>query len=417
MTVDNLRCEYQVDPLGIDVERPRLSWWLKSPERGAKQTAYQILVASSLDLLRKGQGDLWDTGDVRKDESIQIAYGGKPIEPNQSVFWKVRVWDEKGTPGTWSKPAKWTRGIERVWKAEWIRRVERQYFAPVDPYDDDPAQMFRKEFAVDKPVAKATLYMAGLGYFEPRLNGKKVGDHELDPGWTDFSQRVSYSTFDVTKQLKSGPNVVGAMLGNGFYNPLPLKMWGHLNIREHMPVGSPRMIAQLEIEYRDGTREMVKTDPTWQIGDGPILRNSVYLGEVYDSRREVKGWDKPGFDASGWEQATHVEKEFRPEVTALRTPPIRITKTLKAVRITEPKPGVYIVDFGQNFAGVTRVRVKGPSGTKVRLRSGELLYEDGTLNGMTAVTGQIKGGGKDYVYSGKGEPKTAFQIDEYICRG
>ena len=419
LKVERLRCEYQTDPLGIDTGEPRLSWWLRSSVRGASQTAYQILVASSPDQLKKDKGDLWDTGKLDSDSSIQITYKGKALKSRQQCFWKVRTWDEKGSPTGWSSVGKWTMGLLEPtdWQGKWIQRVVKQTLVAVDPFDDDPAPLFRKSFMVEKPVASAVLSISGLGYFEPRLNGVKVGDHELDPGWTDFAKRVSYQTFDVTKQVKQGENALGVMLGNGFFNPLPIKMWGHLNIRQHLAIGEPRLIAQLDIRFKDGSKQTVMSDRSWMVGDGPIIRNSVYLGEVYDARKEVKGWDSPGFDDSGWERPVVVAAEFVPVMSTQRTPPIRVTKTLKPVQISEPKPGVFVVDFGQNFSGVTRMKVKGPAGTRVRLRSGELLYKDGMLNGMTAVTGQAKGGGKDYVYSGKGEPKTAFQLDEYVCKG
>lgn len=417
--VENLRCEYQVNPLGIDVERPRLSWWIKSSARGARQSAYQILVASSSSLLRQSKGDVWDSGRVESDSSIQIAYRGKAFASNRQYFWKVRTWDGSGVPSEWSKEAVWATGLlhSSDWKAQWIQRRVKQTFAAVDPFDDDPAPLFRKSFSVDKQVQSAMLSISGLGYFEPRLNGTKVGDHVLDPGWTDFVKRVSYQTFDVTKQIKVGENVLGAMLGNGFFNPLPLKMWGHLNLREHLAIGEPRLLAQLNIHYKDGTTQSVVSDETWRVGDGPIIRNSVYLGEIYDARLEVKGWDAPDFDDRIWDKPIGVSKEFEPKLFTQLSPPIRITKTLKPIQITEPKSGVFIVDFGQNFAGVTRMKVKGSAGVRVRLRSGELLYPDGTLNGMTSVTGQAKSGGKNYVYPGKGEPKTAFQLDEYVCSG
>ncbi len=419
MNVEHLRCEYQVDPIGIDEVHPRLSWRLTSSSRGAKQTAYQILVASTLDRLKAGKGDLWDSGKVASDASIQIAYVGKTLISRQRCFWKVQVWDGIGESGRWSPDGMWTMGLlsKADWHGSWIKQRSKPVTFEDDQFGDIPAPLFCRQFRIEKPVASAILTMAGLGYFEPHLNGVKVGDHQLDPGWTDFAKRISYQTFDVTKQLKPGENVVGAMLGNGFYNPLPLKMWGHLNLREHLAIGDPKLIAELHIKYKDGSGLTVVTDKNWRVADGPIIRNSVYLGEVYDARREIKGWDTLGHHGPEWETPVLATTPTNAVLAAQRTPPIRITKTLKPVHINEVKPGVFIVDFGQNFAGVTRMRVTGPAGTRVRLRSGELLYKDGSLNGMTSVVGQHKGGGKDYVYDGKGEPKTAFQIDEYICRG
>ena len=419
VSLEHLRCEYQIDPLGIDTKQPRLSWWLKSNSRGATQSAYQILVASSVELLKQDKGDLWDSGKVKSDASIQVEYQGKPLSSQQKCYWKARVWDSSHQVGSWSKPGSWTMGllVRSDWKGKWIQQRVKQTFVAVDPFSDIPAPLFRKEFTVDKPVASAVLTMTGLGYFEPRLNGAKVGDHQLDPGWTDFAKRISYQTFDVTRNIKSGANALGVMLGNGFYNPLPLKMWGHLNLREHLAIGEPKMIAQLDIRFKDGSSQTVVSDESWRIAEGPVVRNSVYLGEVYDARREIDGWDKPGFKDQDWETPVVVPPANDPMLASQRTPPIRITSELKPFHISQPKKGVYIVDFGQNFAGVVRMRVRGAAGTRVRLRSGELLYPDGTLNGMTSVTGQHKDGGKDYVYDGKGEPKTAFQLDEYILKG
>ncbi len=419
MKVDHLRCEYQTEPLGIDVSKPRLSWWLNSSERGAEQSAFQIMVASSEPKLRADKGDLWDSGKVESQRSIQISYGGKTLASQQKCFWKVRVWDEKGNLSNWSSTSSWMMGLlsPNDWKGKWIQRVVKQTLVAIDPFNDSPAPLFRKSFNVEKSVGSAVLSISGLGYFEPRLNGAKVGDHQLDPGWTDFAKRVSYQTFDVTKQMKAGENALGVMLGNGFFNPLPIKMWGHINLREHLAIGEPRLIAQLEIKFKDGTSQTVASDESWRVGDGPVIRNSAYLGEVYDARKEANGWDSPGFSDNGWERPVVVSQGFVPTLSTQRTPPIRVTKVVKPIQITEPKPGVFIVDYGQNFSGVTRMKVKGSAGTRVRLRSGELLYKNGILNGMTAVTGQSKGGGKDYVYTGNGEPKTAFQLDEYVLKG
>jgi alpha-L-rhamnosidase len=216
--------------------------------------------------------------------------------------------------------------------------------------------------------------------------------------------------------LKVGRNALGIMLGNGWFNPLPLRLWGHLNLREHLTIGEPRAILQLVADFADGTSQTIVTDETWKAGTGPILRNSVYLGEVYDARQEQPGWDRPGFDDGGWEHVSVARESLGP-LRAQDAPPIRATRTLKPVKLTEPKPGVFIFDFGQNFAGWGRLRVKGPAGTRVRLRYGELLYPDGTLNGMTSVCGQIKQGGRDYRYDGIGVPKTAWQADEYLLKG
>jgi alpha-L-rhamnosidase len=352
----NLRTEYRVDPMGIETPRPRFSW---SVDR--KQTAYQIVVDG-----------LWDSGKVESSRTIGIEYAGKPLQPGQRVGWKVRVWDDKG-PSEWSAPATFEMAIAD-WQAMWI----------------SGKTLFRKQFALDKRVARARAYVSGLGYYELQLNGKRVGDHMLDPGWTTYSKRVLYSTYDITALLKAGPNSLRAMVGNGWFNPLPLKMWGSLNIRKHLTVGEPCLIAQIHIEFEDGSTQLIGTDESWQTADGPIVKNSVYLGEEYDARKE---------EPDTWEPATVVQGPgpLHPQ----SQPPIRITRTLKAKKLGN---GIY--DFGQNFAGWVRMRVQGEAGTRVTLRYGELLNADGTLNGLTSVCGQIK------------SPKnTAWQQDAYILKG
>ena len=418
LKVEGLKCEYRVNPLGLDTPQPRLSWLLESPQRGARQTAYQVLAATTTELLAKGNGDLWDSGKVSSSASLQVVYGGKPLRPGQRVYWKVRAWDRKDKSSAYSPAAWWEMGLlgPADWRAAWITRQRAEPLSEQKLFEDDPAPLFRKEFLLGKKISRARVYVSGLGYYELRLNGQRVGDQVLDPGWTTYSKRVLYSTYDVTDQLKRGQNALGVMLGNGWFNPLPLRLWDHINPRENLTVGEPRVIAQLMVEFADGTSQTIVTDESWKVSNGPVLRNSVYLGEVYDARKEQPGWDRAGFDDSSWPQAVSATEALGP-LCAQSAPPIRVTKVLKPVKLTEPKPGVWIFDLGQNFGGQIRLRVKGPAGTRVSMRSGELLYPDGTLNGMTAVCGQIKQGGTNYHYPGTGAPKTAWQMDQYILNG
>src|ERR1035441_9199541 len=418
LKVDGLKCEYRVSPLGLDTPQPRLSWLLESAERGQRQTAYQVLAASTAALLAKGKGDLWDSGKVSSGESVQVVYLGKALRLGQRVYWKVRAWDLKDKSSAYSSAAWWEMGLlaPEDWRAAWITRTQAQPLSEDKMFEDNPAPLFRKEFLLAKKISRARVYVSGLGYYELRLNGQRVGDQVLDPGWTAYSKRVLYSTCDVTEQLKRGQNALGVMLGNGWFNPLPLRLWGHINPRAALTIGVPRAIVQLAVEFADGTSQMIVTDESWKVSNGPILRNSVYLGEVYDARKEQRGWDQSGFDDSGWQQAASATEALGP-LRAQSAPPIRVTRVLKPVKLTEPKPGVWIFDLGQNLAGWVRLRVQGPAGTRVSLRSGELLYPDGTLNGMTAVCGQIKQGGPNYHYPGTGAPKTAWQMDQYILKG
>lgn len=405
--------------MGLDTPQPRFGWQLTSDHRAEFQTAYQILAASSSAKLARGEADVWDSGKVASGESVHVIYAGPPLQSGQRVWWKVRVWDAAGRASEFSQPAWFDMALPSPtdWRARWIQRKSNGPIPEEQMFDDHPAPLLRKEFALERKVARARAHVSGLGYYELRLNGEKVGDHVLDPGWTSYGKRVLYSTYDVTAQLKRGRNALGIMLGNGWFNPLPLRMWGHINPRDALVIGEPRAILQLVIEFADGTSQTIVTDETWRASDGPVLRNSVYLGEVYDARREQPGWDSPGFDDSRWETAVAATEPKLGPLCAQDAPPIRVTRTLKPVKLTEPKPGVFIFDFGQNFSGWAQLRVRGEAGTRVRLRSGELLYDDGTLNGMTAVCGQIKRGGKDYRYDGVGQPKTAFQLDEYVLKG
>ena len=424
-SLTGLRCERAEHPLGIDNPQPCLGWVLHSDVRGEAQAAYQVLVSRSREKLAQDQGDLWDSGRVESGESVQVPYRGKPLESRTACYWKVRIWGKLGGVSPWSEPASWEMGLlaEQDWKARWINDGKSNPQKDEDFYQEDPAPRFRKEFTLPKKIARARLFISGLGYYEASLNGQRVGDHVLDPGWTRYSQRVLYSTYDVTDQLRQGDNCLGVTLGNGWYNPLPLRMWGHLNLREHLPIGRPRFIAQLEVEFSDGTVGSIASDTTWKVGEGPIRSNSIYLGEIHDAGRETPGWDRPGFADTGWRQAAGAAEP----VGALRSqsqPPIRATATINPVNLTEPRPGVFIFDLGQNFAGWAKLNVSAPAGTRITLRYGELLNKDGTLNPMTSVCGQIKGtrkakdtDAKEESVGGPGSPAIAWQSDTYIASG
>jgi len=411
---DRLRCEYRVDPLGVDVPRPRLSWILLSGERAQRQTAYHIQVAGDLDKLKSGQAELWDSGRVMSDRSIQVVYAGKPLQPRQRCYWRVKVWDRDGASSAWSEPAMWEMGLLNAdqWAARWIGDGQPTPERDADFYDDDPAPLFRKSFVLKHPIRQARLYITGLGYFRAVLNGRDVHDQRLMPLWTDYRDRVFYSVCDVADQLTAGENVIGVTLGNGWYNPLPLRMWGRINLREFLPTGRPCFIAQLEITHEDGSRTIITSDQTWLTAPGPVVRNNIYLGEHYDARREVDGWDAPGFDATNWREAAEAQSPGG-RLIANFAPPIREGTPFAPKRISEPKPGVYAIDFGRNFTGTLRMRVRGQAGQTVKLRYGELLNMDGTVNVMTSVCGQIKRDG----VGGPGAPEVAEQSDTYILRG
>ena len=354
----DLRCNFSKSPLGVDAKNPELSWRLESNSRNQRQTAFQVIVASSPALLTHSIGDLWDSGRVMTNATTGILYEGKILASSQPVFWKVRVWDKDDHASAWSKPARWEMGLMSVadWQAQWLNDGKDNPKKDEDFYKDDPAPLFRKQFIIAKKVARARLYISGLGYYEASLNGQRIGDQMLDPGWTQYAERILYSTFDVTDQLRRGDNCLGVMLGNGWYNPLPLRMWGHLNLREKLTVGRPCFIARLQMDFTDGTTQAIVSDPTWKVVEGPIRFNSLYLGEIYDARREATGWDHPGFEDNKWRQAA-VATEPSGTLQAQLQPPIRVTKRLKPVKLTEPLPGVFIFDLGQNFGGWVNLKV------------------------------------------------------------
>ncbi len=412
----NLRCEYKQNPIGIDVKNPRLFWELRSDRRDVKQSSYQILVASSLQRLNPQDVDIWNSGKIRSSQSIQIEYRGQKLESGRKYYWKVRAWDQFDNPSDYSKAAWWETGLmeDADWEGIWIGNGDP---APADEsllYGDIPAPMFRKEFKLDKSIQHAVFHVCGLGYFEAYINGEKIGSDMLGAGWTNYEKQVQYLTYDITHDVKQGDNAIGVILGNGWYNPLPLPLFNRLNLREILSIGQPKLILQLNVVFEDGSKTSIVSDETWKTGDSPILRNNIYLGEVYDARLEQPGWNKVDFNDTDWTQAVKAPAPGGRLISQTQ-PSIRVTRTLKPVKITEPQPGVFIFDMGQNFAGLVKLKVSGPSGTKVQLRFGELLHDDGTLNWLTTVACHIREG--SYVQPRPGMPKNALQSDIYILKG
>ena len=522
-TVVHLRCEYLENPLGIDQTNPRLSWFMESNERGEIQTAYEIIVASTPELLAKNAGDFWDSGEVKSDRNALITYAGKALTSRVCCYWKVRVWDKDGKPSAWSQPAMWSMGLlnPEDWQAKWIGKDESQstpldgvqwiWFPEGNPAEsaptgtryfrrtinlppgqriisatcsitaDDafaltingrqagvgndwreiknldvtsflqigknelfitatncgdaaspaglicmlrvelgdgtiietasdghwqasmdqtiwspamvlgeygmnpwrkvgsesnslPARYLRREFRVEKRVARATAYVCGLGFFDFYLNGRKVSDHIMDPALSDYAKVAYYVTFDVTHQIQAGRNAIGVVLGNGrFYAPRQAGPITTLNY------GFPKLFMQIEVEYADGTKTLVVSDEDWRLStDGPIRANNEYDGEIYDARKEMPGWDCPGFNDSKWEAANMVTAPGG-VLRAQMIEPMRVTQTIEPVGITNPAPGVYIVDFGQNFYGTMRIKASAPRGTQVSMVSAYSLKPDGML--------------------------------------
>jgi alpha-L-rhamnosidase len=415
ISVDRQTCEYKKNPLGIDMPHPRFGWNLISQERNQRQTGFEIVVSDNLKDIKANEGNMWSSGKQDSDQNIHLVYSGRRLESFTRYYWKVRVYDKNGAASPWSETAWFETALlnEKDWKAKWIDDGSKTPDNDADFYQDDPAPLFRKEFTAKKKIATARLYMTGVGYYEPYINGQKIGTQMLDPGWTTYSKQVLYAVYDVTKMLRKGKNAIGVMAGNGWYNPLPFHMWCNPdhNLRKYLDCGRPAIIAQLRITYSDGDIEEIGTDKDWLTTSGPVVRNNVYLGESYDARLEQADWSQPGAETDKWKQAVETEGP-KGKLTVQMQPPIRPIERIKPVGVKEIQPGVYLYDLGVNFAGVIRIRVKGAAGTRITFRYGEDIYPDGTLNGMTSVAGQLKG-----CNAGEGAPHIAWQEDHYTLKG
>ena len=408
----HLTCEYIENPLGIDVIKPRLSWNINSTERNQIQTACEIIVSDNEKAIHIFKGNVWQTGKMITNQNIHVEYNGKPLSAFTKYFWRVKVYDKNGIASGWSNVATFETSALQAsnWQAKWIGDVTKQFEKDEDFYQKDPMPLFRKKINVSKKIATARLYISGLGYSEVYINDKKIGDHILDPAFTAYSKQVMYVTYDITASLKNkSTNTLGVMLGNGWYNPLPLRLFGRFNLRDVQQTGRPCIKAQVLIKYADGSDETIASDQSWETTNGPVIRNSVYLGEEYDARLE-----KNFSDAGKWKNAVITDGPSG-VLTAQMQPAIKITKIIKPIGIHQVGKDTFIVDMGQNFAGVARIKVKGKAGTTVSIRYGELIHADGSLDYMTAVAGAIKE--IWHLSGGPGAPKTAWQQDMYTLKG
>lgn len=375
LKVGDLRCEYLKNPINIDTSKPRFSWTLLSDERNQFQSAYQIIVSSNPEDVLNEVGDLWDSGKVESNENVNIEYLGRELESFKRYYWRVRVWNQRDEVSPYSDVATFETATLKTedWKAKWITKKNfRSFLSGGDPvsgkknYRQFYAAYFRKDFEVKKKVKRARAYISGLGLYELRINGQKVGDNVLDPGQTDYSKVALYSTYDITDLIRD-KNAVGVILGNGRH----IESYGY---------GKPKLTVQILLEYEDGSSEFILSDGIWKVSHGPLMENGIYYGERYDARFEMPGWDESDFDDHDWES---IEITNGPQLSSQLMPPIKITETLKPIQMWSPRPGVYVYDFGQNFTGWVRLKVGGPRGTTIKIRYSELVNEDGTLNTST----------------------------------
>lgn len=384
--VSNLSVEGLTNPLGVDVSTPRFNWQLKSPQQNIVQAGYRLLVSSNEEMLNKNVGDIWDSKKVLSATSIQVAYRGSQLLSAKKYFWKVMVWDNKGNVSKWSSIGFWQMGLLR--KSDWTNAKWIAYNSLPDSLIIVPAEhgngkkewgkranvlpLFRKTFFLNKAVKLATVFISGLGQFEMSLNGTKVGDHFLDPGWTKYSKQVQYVTFDVTQQVLKGENVIGVILGNGFYY-IPSERYRKMT----GAYGYPKMIARMVVEYTDGTVTNIITDESWRTYPSPITYSSIYGGENYNATLDQQGWNAPGYVDSLWKYSMVAQPH---PLVSQRAAPIKVMQQFFPLKERAIKNNVWVYDFGQNMSGIPLITVSGSKGDTVRLTPAELLKDDGMAN-------------------------------------
>ena len=426
---ENLKCEYLNNPEGIDMPDPRFYWQLKSGEEGQFQTAYQILVATSQEKLDQNFGDAFDSKKIKSNQNTHVVYKGKKLDPAANYFWKVKVWDKKGKASEWSETATFSSGLfsdddwknaqwiawktQEEWETKWWKRKEieqkcletslpayfgarmslweRYFFHSENPYD--PAPLFRKEFSLEKEVKSAKAFVCGIGYHELYINGKKVGDHVLDPAWTNYKKTAFYVAHDVTDYVKKGLNAVGVMLGRGNYGSLAIDHWGFWKKGGY--IGQPKLKCLIKITYTDGSEKFVNSDLSWKVTGGPVLYDDPHMGEIYDATLEIPGWNTPGLDDSSWNK---VQAAMLPGVAlkAQLCEPIRVTGKTKPVdlQIRGWRKEIW-GDAGTNMAGWIRLKVNAPKGTQIVIYYGE---DENVMDASQA------GGLQQMAYVAKGEP-------------
>lgn len=383
--VKNLKCNFQIEPLSIDNKTPGLSWEIySSQQRNIMQESYQVLVATSEELLNEKNTDVWNSGIVESDQSVQILYNGKVLSSGTRYYWKVRIKDKNGIVSPYSNVSFFETGLfeKTDWHAQWIAAPsvwewfpfikDRQTGEEEGTYGwDNDAPIFRKEFKLSEKVKSARMYVSGLGLYEAYLNGNKIGNHQLDPAFTRYDKTVLYATYDITSALKE-ENAIGVMLGNGWYNMFSKATWGF----DHAPWrGKPRVIMQIEVIYDDNSKEIIVTDESWKTSPAPVTFNSIRQGVIYDARLEQDGWNQAGFNEENWLHASSISSpggELRPQTIE----PIRAYEELKPTKITKKPDGRYIIDFGKNIAGWARIKAIGKNGDEIILKYGEELAGD-----------------------------------------
>ena len=391
LSVSQLRTEHLTDPVGIGERRPLLSWEVSdASRRGVTQSAYEIRVKS-------GGRTVWRTGKVASAESAGVFYDGTPLTSDTRYTWQVRVWDDRGKASAWSRPAFWRTGLFDVgeWQARWIEPA----------VSDDLAAMFRRTFRVTKPVAEATVYVTAHGIYEASVNGHRVSDDLLTPGWTAYKKRLQYQAYDITPLVVRGDNAIGVTVAKGWWlSKLP---WS----REFNYGDKYGLLAQIVLRYKDGTKEVIATDDTWRASTGEVSYGNLYDGETIDLNRRQKGWDTPSFDDASW-ASVQVADTSLDNLTASVSPAVRVIETFKPVKIFTTPSGARVIDFGQNISGRERVRLRGQRGDTVRIYHSEILEKGEFFTRNLRKAKALS----TYILSGEGEEwlRFAFYGFRYI---
>jgi alpha-L-rhamnosidase len=405
-SIGGLKTEYRYDPLGLDVAKPRFSWQMHLRTRGAGQSAYQIRVALDADALSGAQSLVWDSGKIDSRQSIFVGYAGPALQSRTRYFWQVRVWDEHGSDLGWSRVANWEMGLlsPADWSADWVSPAAHE------GGESRASPMLRRDFDLGGHIARARVYATSHGLYEMFINGHRVGDELMTPGWTSYNRRLQYQTYDVTGLLKTGRNAMGAVLGDGWYRGVIGFAGAHDRYGSRLA-----LLCQLEVTYEDGHREIIGSDARWKTLPGPILNSQLYDGESYDARLERAGWNAAGYGDAGW-SPVEVLAASKEALIASEGPAVRRINELVPIKIFTSPSGDRVVDLGQNMVGWARLKVKGPAGTVVTLRHAEVLDRSGNVytDNLRSAKSIVR-----YTLSGKGteifEPHFTYQGFRFIA--
>jgi alpha-L-rhamnosidase len=404
-TVQNLLLENKINPIGIDVTMPSFSWQIISNNRNVMQSAYEIRVSDNMHSVTKNKDVTWSTGKISSDSSVHVAYKGKVLQPGKRYYWQVRVWDNKGKASAWSATAFWQMGLlnKDNWSAKWITP------GYIEDSVNRPSPLFRKEFLSDKKIVSATAYITAHGLYEAQINGKRIGEAYLTPGWTSYKNRLQYQVYDVTSLLKNGLNAVGVALGNGWYRGI-IGFGNNINV-----YGSDiALLFQLNIQYSDGTTDSVISNENWKSSTGAIRYAEIYNGETIDARKEKTGWTFPAYDDSKW-SGVKVEDYSKDVLLATENEPVKKHETFKPVRIFKTPAGGQVIDFGQNLVGWVTIKVKGTAGDTITVSHSEVLTKEGyfytaNLREAKAQDNYILKGGEEETF----EPHFTWHGFRYI---